>query len=165
MSTCGNTYFEQPVIFMTYFIVYNNTPSNLQPGATSTVTCICIILCTFATSSRTTLIFSVRVVRMFCCTGRSTSSCLSKQILRSVPDVCYDLWWTNLGKAPLCNGRPSTAGTGKIGVGRNQAMNGRMCPGATLRILLRLQLHPQRGILHPQSLVCTPNVFTLQGWQ
>ena len=31
--------------------------------------------------------------------------------------------------------------------------------GATLRILLRLQLHPQRGILHPQSLVCTPNVF------
>ena len=34
-------------------------------------------------------------------------------------------------------------------------------PVATLRILLWLQLHPQCGILHPQSLVCTPNVFLL----
>ena len=56
-------------------------------------------------------------------------------------------------------------GREKLEFGRNQTMNGRNCPGATLRILLRLQLHPQRGILHPQSLVCTPNVFTLQGWQ
>ena len=35
--------------------------------------------------------------------------------------------------------------------------------GAALCILLRLHLQPQCGILQPQSVVCTPNVFTVHG--